>query len=141
MNLKRDLETQCELRGQRVVVNARARCFPLKAVLQLDLGARGKTICSGHIDPPKVLTPANVAPGAIVDLVEELLVPAERGEKLRREFVFTFEIVSKGVGIAHARYLKTRFVKFRPALQMMPREAHILSEDKLAIIVEIAATR
>src|SRR5713101_3783960 len=100
-----------------------------------------ETIGNRSIYPPEVITPPNATACAVGHGIEQLLVPAERGKKLGREFIFHLKIVCECIRVADARNFETRFVKFRPQLQMMPGEADILAEDELSIIADIAATR
>ena len=97
-----------------MVVIARASGFLLKTVLQLQLSMRRKTVGSRNVDPRQVLTPSNTATLSVIYAVKELLVPAERTEELRGEFIFRLNIVCECVGVADRRNLETRLVKFRP---------------------------
>src|SRR4029077_6854443 len=45
------------------------------------------------------------------------------------------------VRISHIRNFKTRFVKLGPQLQMMPREADVLSQNKLSIVANVLPRR
>src|SRR6266550_8727264 len=124
-----------------MVFVARPGGLLLKTVLELQLGMRRESIARREIDPPKVLTPANTASRAVIDFAEELLIPAQRAEDLRREFVFRLKIVSECIRVAHTRNFETRFVEFRPQLQMMPSKTDILAENQLSVIIDIASPR
>ena len=75
----------------------------------------------------------------VADRAEELLVPAQRAEELRSDFVFRLEVVGESVGIADAGHLEARFVKLRPQLEVMPGEGDILRQNELAIVADAAA--
>src|SRR5436190_1598214 len=77
----------------------------------------------------------------IADRIKELLVPTQRPEELRSDFVFRFEVVGERVGISNAGHLEARLVKLRPELEMMPCEGDILSQNDLAIVANPAARR
>src|SRR5258707_11113606 len=96
--------------------------FVLKAVLQLELGVRGETVSNCSVDAPQILTPAQTTLSSVVDGSKDLLVPAHRTEKLGCEFIFRFKIIGERVRVTDPRNFKTRFVNFRPQLQMMPGE-------------------
>src|SRR2546421_9912638 len=96
---KRGLKANRELRSQQVVVVARTCRFVLKAVLNLELGVRGETISNRGVDAPEILTPAEAVSSPIVDGSKQLLVPAQRTEKLRREFIFGFKIIGERVRV------------------------------------------
>ena len=72
----------------------------------------------------------------VADGAEELLVPTQRAEELRSDFVFRLEVIGKGVGIADVGDFKARFEKFRPQLEMMPGEGNVLRQDQLAIVAD-----
>ena len=74
------LETQRELRRNQMIVVAWAGRFLLKAILQLELCVRCKTVAARDVDPPEILTPPHALPSADFDLVKELLIPTERAE-------------------------------------------------------------
>ena len=97
-----------------MVVVTRASRFVLKAILQLELGVRSETVSNRSIDAPKILTPTEAAFSPIVDGSKELLIPAQRAEKLRRKFIFGFKIIGERVRVTDARDFETRFVNFRP---------------------------
>src|SRR5437773_8687390 len=137
----RGLEADCELCSQQVVVVARAGRFVLKAVLSLELGVRGETVSNRSVDAPQILTPAEAALSPILDGSKNLLIPAQRTEKLGREFIFGFKIICERVRVADPRHLEARFVKFRPYLQVVPGKARILSQNKFAKIANAATTR
>src|SRR5881392_2211968 len=103
-----------QLSCNEVVLILRAGGLLLKAILQLQLDMRCKTVACCHVDPPEILAPANLTTRAVGDVAEELLIPTERAEELRREFVFRLKIVSECIRIAHPRDFEARFVKFRP---------------------------
>jgi hypothetical protein len=86
MSLKADRE----LRGQDMIAVFAAGGFLLKTVLHLQLHVGVETITRPEVDLCQIFAPANTAANAIVDLVEELLVPTKRSEPLRSEFVFRF---------------------------------------------------
>src|SRR5438045_2488081 len=132
------LKPDGKLRRDQVIIVTRPAGFALIAVLHFELHVRRKTVAGGQLYAPEVGAPLQIATSAIVDVAEELLVPAKRAEPLRREFVFCLEIICKRVGIARARNFKTRLVKFRPQLQMAKRIADVLAEHELAIIISVA---
>src|SRR5947207_8017992 len=107
-------DTHGQLCRDQVIVVAWTGGFLLKAILKLQLGMRCKTVACCHVDPPEILAPANLTTCAVGDVAEELLIPTERAEELRREFVFCLKIVSECIRIAHPRDFEARFVKFRP---------------------------
>ena len=92
----------------------RASRFVLKAVLQLELGVGGETVSNRSVDAPKILTPADAALSSIVDGSKDLLIPAQRTEKLRRKFIFRLKIIGERVRVTDPRNFKTRFVNFGP---------------------------
>src|SRR5206468_12328979 len=102
---------------------------------------RCKTVACCYVDPPEILAPANLTARVVGDVAEELLIPTERAEELRREFVFRLKIVSECIRVAHTRNFETRFVKFRPQLQMVPSKTDILAEKQLPVIIDIAPPR
>jgi len=116
MNFKRNRcsKTHGQLCRDQVIVVVRTGGFPLKAILQLQLGMRCKTVACCRVDPPEILAPANLPTRAVGDVAEELLIPTERAEELRREFVFRLKIVSECIRVAHPRDFELRLVKFRP---------------------------
>src|SRR5947207_4772823 len=124
-----------------MVFVARPGGLLLKTVLQLQLGMPRESLARREIDPPKVLTAANTASRTIIDFGEELLIPPQCAEDLRREFVFRLKIVSECIRVAHTRNFETRFVKFRPQLQMVPSKTDILAENQLPVIIDIAPPR
>ena len=87
------------------------------------------------------MPPADRFSAADIDLTEELLVPAERAEKLRSEFVLRFQVIRERVRVTDARNLKTGLVNFRPDLQMMPGETCVLPHNQLPVIADITAGR
>src|SRR5206468_3316602 len=135
--MARALKAHRKLRGEQMIVITRTSGLLLKTVLELQLSVRRKTICRRDVDFTEVVPPAFV----IVDLAEDLLVPAHCAENLRREFIFRFKVVRESVGVAHPRHFEACFVKFRPHLQMMQCEADILAENELTIIVDVATAR
>ena len=135
------LETQRELRRNQMIVVAWTGSFLLKTVLQLELRVRCEAIAGRDINTPNIIAPGNTSSISVGHIAEELLVPADRAEKLRSEFVFRFEIINKCVGVADARDFETRFVKFGPELQVMPGEADILAQNAFVVIADITAIR
>ena len=127
--------------ASKVVVVTWAGRFMLKAVLQLELGVRGETVSNRSVDAGKILAPAKIAPSPIVDGSKDLLVPAQRTEKLRREFIFRLKIIGERVRVTDPRNFETRFVNFRPQLQVMPGKAGVLPENKFPVITKVAARR
>src|SRR4029077_4685071 len=119
----------------------RASRFVLKAVLQLELGVRSETVSNDGVDAPKILTPAEAAVSPIGDRGKHLLVPTQRAEKLRCKFIFSFKIIGEGVCVTDPRNFKTRFVNFRPQLQVVPGKARILTENEFVVITNVAARR
>ena len=119
----------------------RASRFVLIAVLQLELGVRSETVSNDGVDAPKILTPAEAAVSPSGDRVKHLLVPTQRAEKLRCEFIFGFKIISERVCVTDPRDFKTRFVNFRLQLQVVPGKARILSQNELAKIANAATAR
>ena len=113
----------------------------LKTVLQFYLRVRREAICRRDVDSFEIWTPMLVTAEAITDCVKELLVPAKRAKKLRRKFVFGFDVISERVRISHIRDFKTRFIKLSPQLQVMPREADVLSKNKFSIVADVAPRR
>src|SRR4029077_8147937 len=93
------------------------------------------------VDPPQILTPAQTTLSSVVDGSKNLLVPAQRAEKLRCKFIFSFKIIGERVCVTDPRNFKTRFVNFRPQLQVMPGEAGILTENEFVVITNVAARR
>src|SRR5438128_12610289 len=98
-----------------MIVITRTSGLLLKTVLELQLSVRRKTICRRDVDLTEVVPPAFV----IVDLAEDLLVPAECAENLRRELIFRFEVVRASVGVAHPLHFEARSVNFRLPFQML----------------------
>src|ERR1700737_4944671 len=135
------LEPHRELRRTEMIVVAWTGSFLLKSVLQVELRVRCKTIAARDINTPNIKAPGNSSSISIGHIAKELLVPANRAEKLRSEFVFRFEIISKCVGVADARDFEARFVKFGPELQVMPGEADVLAQNALVVIPDITAIR
>jgi len=90
MNFKRNRcsKTHGQLCRDQVIVVAWTSGFLLKAILQLQLDMRCKAVAGCHVDPPEILAPANLTTCVVGDVAEELLIPTERAEELRREFVF-----------------------------------------------------
>src|SRR5438046_4515400 len=107
-------KTHGQLCRDQVIIIVRTGGFLLKAILQLQLDMRSKAVACCQVDPPEILAPANLTTYAVGDVAEELLIPTERAEELRREFVFCLKIVSECIRIAHPRDFEARFVKFRP---------------------------
>src|SRR5438552_4985670 len=124
-----------------MVVVTQAGCFVLKAVLHLKLGVRGEAVSNRSVDPPQILAPAQTTLSSVVDGSKNLLVPAQRAEKLRCKFIFSFKIIGERVCVTDPRNFKTRFVNFRPHLQVMPGEAGILTENEFVVITNVAARR
>src|SRR5438045_6117889 len=75
------------------------------------------------------------------DCAEDLLIPTECGKELRGDLVFCFKIIGKGVRVANAWHLKTRFISFGPELKMMPGEGEILGENNFPIVTDATAGR
>src|SRR5207245_6484436 len=113
----------------------------LETVLQFQLRMWRETISASDLHPGEILAPAEFASSAITNTAEELLVPAQRAEKLGSEFIFGLKIISECVRVADTRDFETRLVKFRPHLQMVPGEADILAKNELVIVVNIATAR
>ena len=108
--------------------------------MEFRLEVIGEAIAQRGVDPPDIVTP--LFPLIFIpDRAEKLLVPTQRAVKLRGDFVFRFEVIGKGVGVADVRDLEARFKKFRPKLKVMPREGNVLRQDELAIIAEPATRR
>src|SRR5689334_1939235 len=98
---------------------------------------RCKTITGCDIDSPEILAPAHRCSSPDADVVEELLVPAQGTEKLGSEFVLRLQVVSECISITDARNFETRFVEFRPQLQMVPGKADVLAQDRFPIIADV----
>ena len=111
-----------------------------EAVLDFSLQVIREAIADGGVDAPDVVAPFRAAL-FIADRAEELLVPAQRTEKLWSDFVFRFEVVGKSVGIADPRHLEARFEKLRPELEVMPGEGKVLRQDKLVIVPDAPTGR
>src|SRR4029077_9172947 len=93
------------------------------------------------IDASQILTPAEAGFSPIVDGSKDLLIPAQRTEKLRRKFIFRLKIIGERVRVTDPRNFETRFVNFRPQLQVMPGEAGVLAENDFSVITKVAARR
>src|SRR6266480_5149407 len=124
-----------------MIVIAGASCLVLKTILQFQLRVWCKTIGCGDVDPPEVLTPANIMAVAIIDIAKKLLVPTKRAKELRGKFVFRFDVISECVCVSYSRYLEARFVKLDPYLQMAPCKTGILPKNELTIIIDITSRR
>src|SRR2546423_5260210 len=116
------------------------RLLPAEAILDFQLEIVGEAIAERSVHAADIVAPLRAAL-FIADGAEQLLVPAQRAEELRCDFVFRFEVIGEGVGVANARHLEARFEKFRPQLEVMPGERNILRQDQLAIIANVAARR
>src|SRR5437588_6794325 len=103
----------------------------LKAILNLQLSVRREAISGCNIRAPDVMPPRNASSIAIWHVGEKLLVPANGAEKLRRKFIFPLEIPRERVRISDTRNFETRFVEFRPELQMMPGKTDVLAQNAL----------
>src|SRR5437868_5495231 len=133
------LKSHCELGGEQV--RRRPAFFVLKAVLQLQLDVGGEPVASGHVGPPDVPAPRRCSAVNVGDVAEELLVPADRAEKLRGKLVFHLEVISERVGVGEPGYLESRLKEFRPELPMVPGEPDVLAEQALMIIADIMSER
>ena len=118
---------------------ARPIFFVLKAILNLQLCVRCETIAGCDIRAPHVVPPRSASSVSIWHVAEKLLVPANGAEKLRRKFIFPLEIPRKGVRVADAWDFETRFVEFRPELQMTPGKTDVLAQNALMKIADVAA--
>src|ERR1041385_2118946 len=92
----------------------RGPAFVLEAVLQLQLRVRGEAITHSGVDLPDIVSPWGFAAITVRNGAKELLIPAECAKELWSNFIFSLEIISKGIGIPDARHFKANLVKFRP---------------------------
>src|SRR5947209_20574174 len=76
--MARALKAHRELRRENVVGVAWTASLLLKTILHLQLSVRRETIRGRDIDLTEIVPPTFI----VVDLVEELLVPAHRAENL-----------------------------------------------------------
>src|SRR5215469_8629188 len=130
-----------ELGCEQVIVLTCSCCFMLIIILEFYLCVWREAICCGDVDSAEVWTPLNIMAEAIIDCVEELLVPANRTKELRRELIFCFDVVSKCICVANMRNFEARFIKFGPDLQMVPGKTGVLAKNKFAIIIDVASGR
>src|ERR1051326_7651115 len=93
-----------------------------------------EAVTEDSIDAPDVAIPWRFAANAVVYVGEELLVPANGREKLRRDFVFRLEIIRERVRVADVRNLKACEKNLAPKLPMPPLVAEVLGEGDLIVI-------
>ncbi len=111
------------------------------AVLQLELGVRGEAVAQRGINPPDIMAVGDGLARRIAPGREQFLIPAQRAEKLRRDFVFRLQIIGEDVGVAETRDFEASLKRFRPELQMSARVADVLPENKLPVFAVIALER
>src|SRR5206468_11981607 len=81
------------LRRDQLLALLKAAVLAAEAVLELGLQVAVEALAERAVDAPDVAIPRDLASAAIVDLREELLVPAHRHEELGSELVLGFEII------------------------------------------------
>lgn len=103
-----------ELGGDELLTLLERAALITEAILDLGLKMTRKAEAERTINSPDVAIPGNLGAGAIGDLGKELLVPAQGSEQLRGDFVFGFDVIGKGIGIADIWDFKAREEKFGP---------------------------
>src|SRR5438067_4567517 len=115
--------------------------FVLKAVLNLQLSVWRETITGCDIGAPEIMPKRRVfTTVAIGHFRKELLVPAQRSEKLGSELIFRLQIVGETIRVSDRWDFEARFVEFRPELQMMPGKTDVLAKHTLMVVADIAAS-
>ena len=108
------------------------------AVLEFGLEVAVDAPAEGGVDAPGVLVPALGGAGAVGDFAEELLVPADGGEETGGEFVFGFEEVTEGVGVADVGDGEAGADDFRPELPVVPGVADVSCDGSLGEVTGAA---
>src|SRR6266481_1781407 len=101
----------------------------------------GEAVAQDGIDAPDVAIPRSFASGTVIYIGEKLLVPTDGGEELRCDFVFCFEVVREGVGVADIWNLKAGEENFTPKLPVAPLVTDVFGESDLVVVADAFARR